>query len=94
MCGEYEKVGVAKVRRIGSPPRVWGIPSLNSLSKALNGITPTCVGNTTNRWTNHHAWQGSPPRVWGIRWCLYFTQESVGITPTCVGNTVTKNDPR
>ena len=46
VCGEYQKKNGRMVRRLGSPPRVRGIPSRTLLRKASSGITPACAGNT------------------------------------------------
>ena len=48
-CGEYPEPEPEPGRIVGSPPRVWGIPSRTSSPCVSKRFTPTRVGNT------HHA---------------------------------------
>ncbi|KRM34731.1 hypothetical protein FC44_GL000775 [Lactobacillus intestinalis DSM 6629] len=48
VCGEYSTVFHQKISKKGSPPRVWGIHATSGTGTFFYGITPTCVGNTSN----------------------------------------------
>ena len=48
-CGEYVKLAQATGVHIGSPPRVWGILSLDLMARVTARFTPTRVGNTLYR---------------------------------------------
>ena len=46
LCGEHPRMPVLFIRRLGSPPPVWGTPVYSRPGEGLFRITPTCVGNT------------------------------------------------
>ncbi len=88
VCGEYGNLLARLYSTRGSPPRVWGIPRLQSEGLGSGGITPTCVGNTRQPATAAVKAWGSPPRVWGIPQPPPGAWPPTRITPTCVGNTL------
>ena len=45
--GEYLQVKEPPAGITGSPPLAWGIPILDCYQAPGDGITPTCVGNTS-----------------------------------------------
>ena len=45
-CGEYKKIIFVLIILSGSPPRVWGIQTRQSLAALQHRFTPTRVGNT------------------------------------------------
>ena len=45
--GEYTTSLFTTANSKGSPPLAWGIPRPGDVCELLEGITPTCVGNTT-----------------------------------------------
>ncbi len=46
--GEYEPIALRNHACRGSPPRAWGIRSLNATPVLTKRFTPTCVGNTSS----------------------------------------------
>ena len=48
MCGEYSLKIALLLNRLGSPPHVWRIQIFESLKIPAEGITSTCVENTTH----------------------------------------------
>ena len=49
MCGEYIGDPPKSYEHLGSPPHVWRIPFVFSVSFVSGGITSTCVENTKKR---------------------------------------------
>ncbi len=87
VCGEYLIEAASEASTYGSPPRVWGIPVLQTTSLPTIRFTPTCVGNTINMVFSGSTADGSPPRVWGIQTSNALISDVKRFTPTCVGNT-------
>ena len=46
VCGENSSCISSNACLVGSPPRVWGKPTLRTVSYACRRFTPTCVGKT------------------------------------------------
>ena len=87
MHGEYIPLMSLTHFCIGSPPHAWGIPPLTSVTWAITGITPTCMGNTEGTKATINGGQGSPPHAWGIHGTSKRYASFIRITPTCMGNT-------
>ena len=48
--GEYATTGKYYMPNSGSPPHTWGIQQPHEVRKAANRITPTYMGNTTEKY--------------------------------------------
>ena len=46
VCGEHELCSFANISPYGSSPRVWGTPTVGTISYHAERFIPTCVGNT------------------------------------------------
>ena len=48
LCGDYVKGQGLRLKSIGSPPPVRGLPTKKSAEAFLSGITPACAGTTSS----------------------------------------------
>ena len=79
-CGDNIRMRSADDDPRGSPPRVWGQPTLNFRSSSSRRFTPTGVGTTCSARACMRCRNGSPPRVWGQR------KRARGCLPSLIGS--------
>ena len=86
-CGENRHVQKSILQKIGSPPRMRGKLTANSLGKnAVKDHPRGCGENATARHARN-SMLGSPPRMRGKRSACVFRSACYGITPADAGKT-------
>ena len=93
LCGDHVVIFYANRTPKGSPPPVWGTPSLVAVLKLLSRITPTCVGNTSTR-GQLRSQNGDHPHLCGEHLlCCPRRSNSLGSPPPVWGTLPARQNP-
>ena len=60
LCGEHGLKELKKTLELGSPPPVWGTRAMKARGGTTLRITPTCVGNTHNKFATGRSFTDHP----------------------------------